>query len=127
MTHKLAVNQIELSLLQQEPLTDGTLPSLQLDNIRTMAWSPLAGGQLFSDNERARRLKPLLHRLADENSCDPEHIAIAWILAHPAKIIPVVGTNNLSRIRDLAKACSVQLDRETWFELLTLANGNEVP
>ena len=127
MQHKIAVNQIEISLLQATCFSDGTLASMQVDDITAMAWSPLAAGQLFNGDAAAVRLKPLLERLAEQHQCRKEHIAIAWLLAHPAGIIPVLGTNNLQRIQSLAKANSVQLDRESWFELYSAAAGCEVP
>jgi len=49
------------------------------------------------------------------------------LLAHPAQILPVIGTNNINRIKNASKALQVELDRETWFELLTAAAGHEVP
>ncbi len=54
-------------------------------------------------------------------------MAVAWLLRHPATILPVMGTNDLTRIRALAAAARVPLDRETWFELYALALGHEVP
>ncbi|WP_114283615.1 aldo/keto reductase, partial [Candidatus Halocynthiibacter alkanivorans] len=105
MQHKLQVNQIEISLLQSQSFTDGTLVDMQLDNIQPMAWSPLAGGALFSDGAAATRLKPLFQTLCERYNCSADHIAVAWLLAHPANIIPVLGTNNLQRIALLSKAC----------------------
>jgi len=52
---------------------------------------------------------------------------VAWLLAHPAKLAPVMGTNNLARIRAISDAARVEMDRETWFEILTAAWGQEVP
>jgi predicted oxidoreductase len=54
-------------------------------------------------------------------------VAVAWLLAHPAGILPVMGTNHPARIRALSDAWRVKMDRETWFELWTLAAGQEVP
>jgi predicted oxidoreductase len=64
-------------------------------------------------------------RLAD----DPDRVAvaIAWLMAHPAWIAPVMGTNTLSRIAALSDACKVSLSREDWFDLYTEATGAEVP
>ena len=54
-------------------------------------------------------------------------LAVAWLLAHPAGILPVMGTNTLSRIATLTDAFNVQLDREDWFILYQAALGHEVP
>jgi len=127
MSHNLIVNQIELSLLESNSLRDGTLADLQTDDMKAMAWSPLAGGALFGDCPAAIRLQPLLTDLCKRFNCGVDHLAIAWLLAHPAGIIPVVGTNNLDRIKALSSILNVELDRETWFDLYSTANGCEVP
>ncbi len=127
MRHKLCTNQIEMSLLERDTFVDGTLAHLQQSDIRPMAWSPLGGGRIFSEDPAAQRLRPILQQIAEENNCQLDHVAIAWLLAHPADILPIVGTNNLERIGQLAKALNVKIDRQTWFELWTAAAGQEVP
>ena len=74
------------------------------------------------------------HRKAKEaeicraaDGVDTGAVAVAWLLAHPANIMPVMGTNNLNRIKGLSDALKVTMDRQTWFELYTAALGNEVP
>jgi len=127
MEHTLVTNQIEISLLKQDAFTDGSLAHLQTLNLHAMAWSPLAGGRLFNDDDpAAARVRPIMQRIADEQSCDLDHVAVAWLLAHPSEILPIVGTNNLDRIKTLSKAMDVSIDRQTWFELLTAAAGEEV-
>jgi predicted oxidoreductase len=127
MSHPVAVNQIEISPLTRDAFTNGDLSALQMDNMTTMAWSPLAGGHLFGDCDSAMRVRPLLEKIADEQGARLDTVAFAWLLKHPANIVPVVGTNNLSRIQGLAKALDVEIDRETWFEIWTAAAGVEVP
>ena len=93
-----------------------------------MAWSSLAGGRLFDQtDEAAKRLMPRLAEIANEQSVGVDAVAVAWLLAHPANIMPVVGTNNIDRIKTASDALNVHIDRETWFELWTLAEGDEVP
>jgi len=93
-----------------------------------MAWSPLAGGQLFDQsNSDTAELRARLEAIAREHGLGSDAIAIAWLLKHPAGILPVLGTNSLERIERLSDATKVNLDRETWFELYTLACGHEVP
>lgn len=127
MSNKLLVNQIELSLLNSDPFVDGTLSALQLDRITPMAWSPLGGGALFAASQSSNRLEPIFSRIKAEQGFTPDLVALAWLLAHPAQILPVIGTNNIERLRKVANATDVSLDRETWFELLTAATGQEVP
>lgn len=127
MHNQLATNQIEMSVLTHGTFLDGTLAQQQRLGCKPMAWSPLAGGRLFGSDADAKRVKPILERIAGENNCDIDHVAIAWLLAHPAGILPIVGTNNLERIKDAHKALSVSIDREIWYELWTAAAGQEVP
>jgi predicted oxidoreductase len=127
MHTKLVTNQLEISLLAQHTFLDGSLSQCQQHKIRPMAWSPLAGGSLFGDHEAAVRLRPALARIAQAHGTDIDAVAIAWLLAHPAGIVPVVGTNNLERMARLGDALKIKLDRETWYELWTLAAGKEVP
>lgn len=125
MKTPLVTNQIELSLLNSEPFRNGDLAFLQERGIPPMAWSPLAGGALFDGSH-----PDLLARLSEigaDHGTDATAIAIAWLLRHPARIIPVLGTNNLGRIRSMSDALRINLDRETWFELYELGNGFEVP
>lgn len=127
MTTPLVTNQIELSLLARAAFTDGDIAHLQRQGLRPMAWSPLAGGALFGDGAAATLLAPLLARVAHGAGVGPDAVAIAWLLAHPCGILPVMGTNTLARIARLGEATRVTIDRETWFELWTAAAGAEVP
>jgi predicted oxidoreductase len=124
METNLVTNQIEVSLLASDALLNGDLSYLQERMIAPMAWSPLGGGALFS-NEHAP-LQAKLQELAAENGVEPGAVAVAWLLRHPGRILPVMGTNNLDRIRCLSDAATVKMDRQTWFELFTLATGKEV-
>jgi len=124
MTSRLVTNQIELSLLAHEPFVDGEIAFLQERRIPPMAWSPLGGGRL--PGEGGSVLAERLALVANENGVDASAVAVAWLLAHPARILPVMGTNNLDRIRRFGDAFRVAMDRETWFELYEAALGREV-
>ena len=125
MKTPLATNQIEISLLHHAPFTNGDIAFHQRNGHPLMAWSPLAGGQLF--DARHASLRAALNAVGDRFSVDASAVAVAWLLAHPARILPVLGTNNLDRIARIGDAQKVDLDRETWFELYTHALGHEVP
>lgn len=127
MTHRLVVNQVEMSLLNHDSFTNGHLSAMQLDGLTPMAWSPLAGGALFQESAATARLAPIFERVCQQQDCTIDQAAVAWLLAHPASILPVVGTNHPDRIKSLSRAMDIQIDRETWFELLTAASGHEVP
>ncbi len=124
METPLATNQIEMSLLAREPFTNGDLAFLQERALPPMAWSPLGGGDLFGPEHAG--LMQALARIGAEQGVDATAVAVAWLLRHPARILPVMGTNRLDRIARLADAARVEIDRETWFELYTVARGQEV-
>lgn len=125
MTERLVTNQIELSLNCREPFTNGDLAFLQERGVAPMAWSPLAGGHLRAEAQDG--LSARLDALARMAGTDWTAVAIAWLLHHPARVIPVLGTNTLSRIATISDALRVPMDRQTWFELYSLAQGHEVP
>jgi predicted oxidoreductase len=124
MTSPLVTNQIELSLAARDAWTNGDLAHLQRHRIRPMAWSPLGGGRLMTD-ESAVGLA--LDRLAQAQGVDRAAVAVAWLLAHPSGILPVMGTNTPGRIATFSDAFKVEIDRQTWFELYEAAQGHEVP
>ncbi len=124
MKTPLVTNQIELSLTAHDAFTNGDVASLQERNTPIMAWSPLGGGSLMTGKGQ---VQDAIAKVAKANNVDNAAVAVAWLLAHPANIMPVMGTNNLSRIKSLCDAQKVQMDRETWFELYTAALGAEVP
>ena len=127
MRHTLLTNQVEVGLMHTAPLSNGQLAQAQQLQRPPMAWSPLGGGRLFGQEPAALRLRPLLERLARESNTDIGAVAVAWLLHHPARIIPVLGSNDQNRIERFSQALQVPMDRQTWYELYELAQGAEVP
>ncbi len=127
MKNRLVTNQIEIGLIQTRGFVDGQIAHAQRLGVPVMAWSPLGGGRLFGQDAAALRLRPALQRVASAQGVDETAVAIAWLLHHPARIIPVLGTNDPARIARMQDALRVTLDRQTWFELYSLANGAAVP
>ena len=124
MRHPLVTNQIELSLKQLAPFTNGDLAFHQQHGHVVMAWSPLGGGDLMTaSNELTHRLDSI----ATRSGVDRAAVATAFLLAHPARITPVLGTNNLDRISAISAAETVEIDRQDWFSLYEAALGSEVP
>ncbi|MEM9710457.1 MAG: aldo/keto reductase [Pseudomonadota bacterium] len=123
MENDLAVNQIEMSLKAHEPFVNGDLAFLQEHDLVPMAWSPLGGGDLMAGKGP---VQDTLDDIARRDGVEPAAVATAWLLAHPAEIMPVLGTNNLNRIRAFSDAFQVNMDRETWFRLYSAALGREV-
>lgn len=125
MTTRLATNQIEMSLVAHDAFTNGDLAALQERGVPPMAWSPLGGGSLFATSPAP--LRAALHQIAQAQGVDMGAVAVAWLLRHPARILPVLGTNDLGRIARIGDAARVVLDRQDWFALYTHALGHEVP
>lgn len=123
MKNQLVTNQIEISLKEIAPFTNGDLAFHQRHGHRLMAWSPLGGGDLMGGNSA---VAAVMDRLAAQTGLDRAAVAVAFLLAHPAGILPVLGTNNLSRITTISDALKVRLDRQDWFELYEAALGREV-
>lgn len=124
MKSPLLTNQVELSLLAHEAFVNGDVAFLQERGIAPMAWSPLGGGRLVRETQGP--LAELLAGLGEKFGVDAGAVAVAWLLAHPARILPVLGTNDPARIARIADALTVPMGRETWFELYTAALGREV-
>jgi len=124
MKTPLTTNQIEISLTAHDAFTNGDVAYLQERNVPIMAWSPLGGGSLMTGKGAAQ---DLMAKMAADYGVGADAIAVAWLLAHPANIMPVMGTNNLGRIQKLSDAAKINLDRQQWYELYTAALGNEVP
>lgn len=124
MQTPLATNQIEVSVMHHAPFTNGDIAFHQRLGQPVMAWSPLAGGALFGAEGAA--VRAVLERIGKAQGVDAAAVAVAWLLRHPARILPVMGTNALERIRGLSAAMQVTLSREDWFEIYTAALGHEV-
>lgn len=125
MREPLVTNQIEISLLALDPFANGDLAFLQERGVPPMAWSPLGGGALVSGPGNGG-LRAAMARVAQAHGVDAAAVAVAFLLRHPAGILPVMGTNSPARIASFRDALSVDLDRETWFELYAEALGREV-
>jgi predicted oxidoreductase len=131
----LIVHQVEISLAKRHPFTDGTLDQCLTEKITPMAWSPLAGGLI---GEGAKKLLPgqkkyrtafmgTLNTIAEARGVPRTVIALAWLLRHPSRIVPVIGSTNPDRIREMAAATEIELSREEWYQLFKAATGKQLP
>ncbi len=146
LVQPLVVNQVELSLLHAHLITEGVLanqeggPSARatgildycrLHEIQIQAWSPVAGGKLFKPPEdtepHLREAAALVAQLAEAKQTSKEAVVLAWLLRHPAGILPVIGTMKPARIQASCLADTVELSREEWYALLAAARGAQVP
>jgi predicted oxidoreductase len=132
----IIAHQVEISLGKLDAFEDGTLDQCLEKQITPQAWSPLAGGLL---GDGAKRLLPLqkgyqteatvkvLDEIAKARGVSRTVVALAWLLKHPSRIMPIVGSNNPDRIREAAKASDVDLTREEWYRLLVAARAEPLP
>ncbi len=123
MVNKLHTNQIELSLQSIDAFSNGDISFHQKNATPIMAWSPLGGGKLMTENTK---LTNKMDHIGSHYNVDRSAVAISFLLSHPANIIPVMGTNNADRISRISDALKIKMDRVTWFELYTAALGREV-
>jgi predicted oxidoreductase len=121
LSFPLVTNQIELSLTEHSSMFDGTLDTLMKHKVCPMAWSPLGGGKLMEHNFRQVFGKSSQYK-ATENQ-----LAIAWLLRHPSKIFPVIGTTKPERVQESAGAMSINVDVQDWFDMLKVVQGKEMP
>jgi predicted oxidoreductase len=133
---RLIVNQVEISLANLACLEDGTLDHCLAGPITPMAWSPLAGGKLADGPRRilpaqesyqTRAIVAALDTFAQARGTSRTVLALAWLLRHPARILPLVGSTNPSRIREAAQADALDLSRDEWYLLLDAARGQRLP
>lgn len=124
----LVTNQIEASLWHIDPLKDGVLDQCIKLGVKPTAWSPIGGGAIFSveKTKQNQRIHMVASELADRYACGIDTILLAWLMKHPAGVIPVVGTSKIERISSALTATKIELSHEEWYELLQAATGEEV-
>lgn len=128
LTVPLASHQPEFSPLHLEPIESGLFDlAMELD-LGVLAWSPLGGGRL-GDPQDARGLAvaAALDKVAGRFEVSRAAAAYAWVMAHPARPIPIAGTQNPARIAELGDAYKVAWMRQDWYEVLVASRGERLP
>lgn len=125
----LVNHQLEISLSHLSPFKDGKLDQCLQNGITPTAWSPYGGGSLLKDTDNPILLstQQTAKNLARKYDATIDQIMLAFLLRHPAGIIPVLGTSKITRIQSALNAVSIKLSREDWYELWQSATGVEVP
>ncbi len=125
----LASVQPEYSALALEPLTDGILDLALERGVAVLAWSPLAQGRLGGngDDERSARVIAALDAIATRSGAARAAVAYAWVMAHPARPVPLVGAQSPAHIREAASACQLALSRAEWYQVLEASRGQRMP
>ena len=119
----ISYNQINLSLTHLDNMFDGTLEYMQANDILPMAYSPL--GSYFK--EENGKIKKVVDKLKNKYDCTDYQILISWLLKHPSKVYPVIGTTKSDRIKSTLKSLEIEIDLIDWFELLEASVGKRVP
>ena len=135
----LVSNQVQIHFLRLDTFDDGTLDQCLEKKMTPLAWSPLAQGRLgaalddtrpLPENEKdvaaVARLKPLLRDVAQGYGTTPLAIALAWLMRHPSKIVPILGSVRPEVIKEAAQAAEIELDRDNWYRILRAARGKKL-
>jgi predicted oxidoreductase len=126
---RLTSHQPAFSALNLEPIADGILDQAIERRMAVLAWSPLAGGKLVSDpfDQRTLEVIAALDDIARRESVPRAAVALAWVMAHPARPIPIVGSQNPERIAEAARAFDVLLSRRDWYAVLAASRQAPLP
>ncbi|WP_050613396.1 aldo/keto reductase [Bacillus testis] len=124
----LITNQVEVSLLVRDQFENGTLDQAIEKRMPVMAWSPLAGGRIFTgeDAQTLRVQKALKKTAAEMGTENMDQVLYAWLLKHPGKIMPIVGSGKVKRIRAAVGALQLKMTKEQWYELWVASRGKPV-
>ena len=120
--------QPEFSPLAIAPLTNGVLDQALARGMAVLAWSPLGGGRLGDPkDDRSRAVAKALDEKAQASGVSRAAAAYSWIMAHPARPIPIVGTQTLARIGEIPDAFKPVWTRPEWYAVLTTSMGEPLP
>jgi len=122
-------NQLEVSIVHLDPFHDGTLDKCIALDIRPMSWGPLGSGKLHADelDERSKRILSVAKILGEKYNATTDQILLAFVFKHPSKIIPVIGSTKIERLKSAYDAAQINIEREEWFMLWRASKGHEIP
>ena len=120
--------QPEFSPLAIGPLSDGVMDQAIARGMAVLAWSPLGGGRLGDPPDaRTRAIAAALDKTSEAYGVSRAAAAYSWIMAHPARPIPIVGTQTPARIAEIPDAYKPRWTRAAWYEVLTASRGEPLP
>lgn len=124
----LATTQPEISPLRIAPFENGELDQAMQHGMTPLAWSPLGGGRLLTpETARDKAVAAALDRVAQDQGVSRSVAAYGWLMAHPAGIIPIVGSQSAGRIAEAAQALTMRWNRQDWYAVLVAARGEKLP
>lgn len=125
---RLVTTQPEISPLRIDCFENGELDQAMMLGLTPMAWSPLGGGRIAApETARDKSVAAALDVVAEAQSVSRTVAAYSWLMAHPAGIIPIIGSQNAERIAEGAAALTVRWTRTDWYAVLVAARGERLP
>lgn len=126
--HPLVSTQPEISPLRIDSFENGELDQALVMGLVPLAWSPLGGGRLVNPtSSREVAVAAALDAVAQDQGVSRSVAAYSWLMAHPAGIVPIVGSQNVERIAEAAQALTVRWARQDWYAVLVAARGERLP
>ena len=120
--------QPEVSPLHIEPIEGGLFDHAMEHDLAILAWSPLGGGRIGDPQDaRSKAVAEALDTVAGRFGVSRTAAAYSWIMAHPARAVPIVGTQNTGRIAEAADAFKITWRRQDWYDVLVAARGEKLP
>ncbi len=125
----LVTNQVEISPYCLDNFENGNLDFFFKENIKPMAWSPLAGGKILElSDEKSQRIHKVLSDIAEELNIESvDKVIYAWLLNHPVGILPIVGSRHIERIKNAVDTLNIKMTLEQWFRIYIASTGKNVP
>lgn len=126
--NKLVATQPEISPLRIACIENGELDQAMRLNLTPLAWSPLGGGQLLApESGRDKAVAAELDRVAEDQGVSRSVAAYSWLMAHPAGIVPIIGSQNAARIAEGMDALNMRWTRQNWYAVFVAARGERLP
>ncbi len=120
--------QPELSPLKLAPIENGEMDQAMAMDMAVMAWSPLGGGRIANPQTgREQAVCAAIDTVAQAHGVSRTAAAYSWIMAHPARPIPIIGSQQAARITEAADALKVRWTRAQWYAVLVAAKGEPLP
>lgn len=125
----LVTNEVQFSAVYLDTYHDGTLDQCQRLRVSPMAWGPLRGGRLLRDDgEQIVRVRDEIAAVgAEHGGASVDQIALAWVMRHPANLVPILGTGKAERVRAAVDAVGIDLSREQWLRVWVASTGHPLP
>ena len=125
---KIVANQMEFSVKATYNFFNGVVDNAQMNQTGLMAWSLLGGGSVFKgEDEQSVRLREVIKEIAENHQVSMDVVMYAFVLRHPAKIMPITGTMNLDRVQNAVDALKLLLTYDEWYAILAASRGFDVP